>query len=159
MEDFKTDKINIPINIKLLVYMGFSSALGGLFVLYFLFGPPQVMAYFESVEFCSTCHIVEPMAEHLFHSVHSDKVSCVDCHLPNGNVIEHYVQKSWQGVIDPLVFYTNNVPDELKASAGMKKIVQDNCVRCHGQMVSEIDNKRQCWDCHRRLYHGRPTNH
>jgi cytochrome c nitrite reductase small subunit len=33
------------------------------------------------------------------------------------------------------------------------QIVQENCVRCHSEIVARISTDRNCWECHRRYSH------
>ena len=47
----------------------------------------------------------------------------------------------------------NRVPDDIRISAHGKEVVQANCIRCHETAVEMIDQKRWCWDCHRRTMH------
>ena len=81
------------------------------------------------------------------------RIRCVDCHLPNGNHLVHYVWKSIDGMKDVISFNTGMVPERITLSSHGAKVVQSNCIRCHTEAVSQMDTTRQCWGCHRQLRH------
>jgi cytochrome c nitrite reductase small subunit len=53
------------------------------------------------------------------------------------------------------VFYSGKVPEKITLSDHGEKVLQTNCIRCHGTTVEKIDPARQCWQCHRWLQHSR----
>lgn len=56
---------------------------------------------------------------------------------------------------DAYYFYTNQVPDPIQLSDRGSKIVRENCLRCHGNLMEEVENEdRDCWECHRSVPHG-----
>lgn len=103
-------------------------------------------------QFCMSCHSMEAEYEAWMHSAHSRKM-CIDCHLPNENTAIHYLWKSIDGLKDLIVFYSGQVPDRIKISPHGEKVLQANCIRCHGTTVMLIDIRRKCWNCHRRMIH------
>ena len=58
-------------------------------------------------------------------------------------------------------------PQVIKMHAPGQKVVQENCIRCHNDLVNEVqigqvtapmahaDNGKLCWDCHREVPHSR----
>lgn len=120
---------------------------------FLMLGPPQLLAKSERPEFCAKCHVMESQYEAWFHSGAHRRNQCVDCHLPYDNQAAHYVWKSIDGMKDVVVFYSGKVPDPIQISDHGKKTIQANCIRCHEEAVSMIDNQRTCWDCHRRVMH------
>ncbi len=58
-------------------------------------------------------------------------------------------------------------PQVIKMHAPGQKVVQENCIRCHSTLVSEVrlgkvtapmahaDNGKLCWECHREVPHSR----
>jgi cytochrome c nitrite reductase small subunit len=106
----------------------------------------------EKSRFCVSCHTMEAEYVAWMHSAHSRKM-CVDCHLPNENRAIYYIWKSIDGLKDVIVFYSGSVPDHIKISSHGEKVLQANCIRCHETAVTMIDQKRKCWDCHRRISH------
>lgn len=125
-------------------------ALIGLFV---ALGPPQLLAKSETPEFCASCHVMEDQHIAFMHSGQHRRLQCVDCHLPNNSVALHYIWKSIDGMKDVWYFYSGNVPDRITLSEHGSKVVKANCIRCHETLVSQMDQSRDCWNCHRRITH------
>jgi cytochrome c nitrite reductase small subunit len=119
------------------------------------FGPPGIYAKSETPEFCGSCHVLEMEYEAWFHSGAHQRTKCVDCHLPNDNFARHLVWKTMDGVKDALAFHTGRISDPISLSKHGAAVVQDNCRRCHAEIISRINEDRQCWDCHRGLSHKR----
>ena len=126
---------------------------GLVLMVFLLFGSPQLLAKSESPAFCASCHVMEEQHTAWSHAGAHRRIRCVDCHLPNGNHLEHYVWKSIDGMKDVIWFNTGMVPERITLSGHGAKVVQSNCIRCHEQAVSEMDTTRQCWGCHRQLRH------
>ena len=122
---------------------------------YLAFGPPGLYAKSETPEFCGSCHVMEMEYEAWFHSGAHRRVKCVDCHLPNDNLARHLAWKTMDGVKDAAAFHTGRISDPIRLSKHGAAVVQDNCRRCHGEIISRINEDRQCWDCHRNLSHKR----
>jgi cytochrome c nitrite reductase small subunit len=120
---------------------------------FLLVGPPQLLAKSESPAFCASCHVMEEQHTAWSHAGAHRRIRCVDCHLPNGNHLIHYVWKSIDGMKDVISFQTGMVPERITLSHHGAKVVQANCIRCHEQTVSHMDTTRQCWTCHRQLRH------
>ena len=123
--------------------------------LFMAFGPPKLLAKSETPEFCAGCHVMEAEYEAWFHQGAHRRVACVGCHLPNDNLAAHYFWKSIDGMKDVVVFNSGRVPDDIRISEHGRKVVQENCVRCHEPTVEMINQERLCTDCHRRLMHKR----
>lgn len=123
--------------------------------IFFMLGPPGLLARSETPAFCASCHVMEAEYEAWFHEGAHRRINCVDCHLPYQNVAAHYVWKSIDGFKDMVVFYSGRAPEIIKASDHAQQVLQSNCVRCHETTVEMIDNGRRCWSCHRRLVHVR----
>lgn len=145
MQFLKSKKVYITI---------LSAAVAGLAALAFLLvGPPQLLAKSESPAFCASCHVMEEQYTAWSHAGAHRRIRCVDCHLPNGNPLVHYVWKSIDGMKDVVSFHSGMVPERITLSSHGAKVVQSNCIRCHAEAVSQMDTTRQCWECHRQLSH------
>ena len=118
-----------------------------------LFGPPRMIELTESPQFCALCHANQN--GDWLHSAHR-REKCIDCHLPNNNFANHYIWKSIDGGKD-VFFHFSGLGDgnDTSLTPRGRKVLQANCVRCHVNMVSHIDGKRSCIDCHRALSHRR----
>ncbi len=114
---------------------------------------PRVIEYSESPKFCASCHSMK--SQHLTWSNSRHRtLKCVDCHLPNDNIPEHFLWKGIDGTKD-VISQTLGLKeeDEIVLSPHGKKVLQRNCIRCHNDIVSHVDSKRNCIDCHRSLTH------
>ncbi|OGR07933.1 MAG: cytochrome c nitrite reductase small subunit [Deltaproteobacteria bacterium RIFOXYD12_FULL_50_9] len=132
--------------------------LGGLGLLilvavFFVLGPPQLLAKSESPLFCAGCHVMEAEFDAWAHTGAHRREKCVECHLPNRNTGLHYVWKSIDGMKDTLMFYSGRVPERIVITDHGRAVVQSNCIRCHETTVDHINQERLCWDCHRRIAH------
>ena len=107
--------------------------------------------------FCNSCHIMEKEYEDWFKTGLHRNIKCVDCHLPNDNLINHLIWKGIDGTKDVVSFYGRLYPDLIKISEHGKKTVKENCIRCHDEMVSRMRVEgRDCWACHRQTKHTFP---
>lgn len=127
--------------------------IGILVTAFMMLGPPGLLAKSERPDFCAGCHVMEAEYAAWAHAGAHRRKACVDCHLPNHNMAAHYVWKSIDGMKDTLAFYSGRVPDRIEISAHGQEVVQANCIRCHETTVAHIDQKRLCWQCHRRISH------
>jgi len=117
------------------------------------FGPPQLMARTETALFCGSCHVMQSQFEAWFNVGAHRTIRCVDCHLPHENLPSYYVWKSIDGMKDVIVFYSGQTPETITLSDRGRRFVQANCIRCHTVPVPQVDQTRECWDCHRFLQH------
>ncbi|GAB4388135.1 MAG: cytochrome c nitrite reductase small subunit [Thermodesulfovibrionales bacterium] len=123
--------------------------------LFFMLGPPQLLAKSNQPAFCVQCHVMEAQYEAWMHAGAHRRKICVDCHLPNENKAVHYAWKALDGLKDVVVFYSGRVPERIKLTSHGAEVLQANCVRCHETAVMFIDADRKCWSCHRRVMHQR----
>jgi cytochrome c nitrite reductase small subunit len=123
--------------------------------IFLLLGPPKLLAKSEQPSFCVKCHVMEAEYEAWAHAGAHRRKACIDCHLPNDNAAIHYVWKSIDGLKDVALFYSGQVPERITITEHGKKVLQQNCIRCHEQTVAGIDQQRNCWECHRRVMHTR----
>ncbi len=118
---------------------------------YMMVGPPGLLAKSESAMFCAECHSDEYAA--WSHAGAHRRLKCVDCHLPNGNHLEHYFWKSIDGIKDVTFFNLGFMSDRIETTGHGREVLQANCIRCHEARVDAMDRTRPCWGCHRRLRH------
>jgi cytochrome c nitrite reductase small subunit len=121
---------------------------------YIVFMPGGLYEYSESPEFCAKCHLHDGHYKDFNHAAAHRGKKCVDCHLPNDNKIEHLFWKSVDGNKDLALFFAGNFSDTPRLSAHGKKVVQNNCIRCHSEVVFKLDMAgRDCVSCHRSIRH------
>lgn len=115
---------------------------------------------------CVNCHVMTPMYNSWMHSSHREQASCNDCHVPHDNVFNKYYFKAKDGLFHASVFTARAEPEVMFMREASQEVVQNNCIRCHIQQVTQVkydgwleDHKenrieRKCWSCHQELPHG-----
>jgi cytochrome c nitrite reductase small subunit len=110
---------------------------------------------------CINCHIMDPEYASWQHSSHGRDTVCNDCHVPHDNSIVKYWFKGKDGSRHSYMFTFRMERQVIQAIPESKDVIQRNCIRCHGTIVSEAMTPthkgfdRQCIDCHREVPHGR----
>jgi len=116
---------------------------------------------------CVNCHVMTPVYNSWMHSSHREWANCNDCHVPQDNVIKKYYFKAKDGLYHASVFTARAEPDVIKMKEASQEVVQQNCIRCHVQQVTQVkydgwleghrENRtgRQCWSCHKQVPHGK----
>ncbi len=138
---------------SIFIFIILPSIIGACLLLFFLIGPPKLLAKTDKPGFCIKCHVMEPYYESWFHSGAHKRKNCVECHLPNDSIGSHYAWKAIFGLKEVIVYYTGNVPEPIKITSHGGKVLQSNCIRCHEITVMLMDKERRCWDCHKRISH------
>ncbi|MCX7943350.1 MAG: cytochrome c nitrite reductase small subunit [Deltaproteobacteria bacterium] len=114
----------------------------------------RIYHYSETPAFCNSCHIMNYQYENFIHSGAHQSKKCIDCHLPNDNFANHLLWKGIDGTKDVIYFYGGLYTEPVIISNHGRKVVQENCISCHSEMVSRINTtERRCTDCHRRHTH------
>jgi len=118
----------------------------------------------DSPETCANCHVMTTQYLTWQHSSHARHTTCNDCHTPHENLLAHYAFKAKDGLWHATVFTMRWEPQVIRLSAGAVPVVEDNCRRCHSQLLEKtaLDSHRlgdlRCWDCHRDVPHGLGRN-
>jgi cytochrome c nitrite reductase small subunit len=111
---------------------------------------------------CNNCHVMDAVYESWYHGGHKAWAGCNECHTPHAFVPKYYV-KALSGYHHVSAFTFGNIPDAIRAKEASRKVVQDNCVRCHevtvdsiniSQMFDGAGQDRYCFECHRHVAHG-----
>ncbi len=108
---------------------------------------------------CNNCHVMDAAYEGWFHAPHKQWATCNDCHTPS-DPIPKYLTKARSGFSHVSAFTLGDIPDAIRASDNTKQIVQQNCIRCHAETVSDLaigqptNTERYCTECHRDVAHG-----
>lgn len=128
---------------------------GVILLMFASFVPQGLLDQTARPAFCNLCHPMnDQYAAWLLTGVHRG-IRCVDCHLPNDNPVNHLVWKGIDGTKDVVSFFSGVYPDRITATNHAKRVIGDNCARCHGEMVSRINTDgMNCWSCHRRMDHN-----
>ena len=122
---------------------------------------------------CITCHPMQTLYDTWEHSAHRARATCVDCHLPHDSFFNKMLAKSRDGYRHSLAMTFKTYGDNLRVTDDAARRIQDNCISCHKELVSQMlansqqyDKKsdasvqmgRRCWECHRHTPHGRMRN-
>lgn len=152
-------KWNFPVILLLGTFCGL-----GIYVLYL----SKAHSYLsDKPETCVNCHVMAPQYATWNHSSHREWATCNDCHVPHDNEFNKYYFKAKDGLYHATMFTLRKEPQVIQIKEAGKKVVHDNCVRCHTQQVTDpklaatVKNHhenmegRVCWECHREVPHGR----
>ena len=143
-----------------------SGAMLGLFF-YLLYISNAVSYLSDDPKTCVNCHIMAPEYATWSHSSHREVAHCNDCHVPHDNVFNKYYFKAMDGMRHAYIFTIRQEPQSIFIREAGKNVVQQNCLRCHSDLVHNIKlmsftdtyvnsfSERECWDCHRETPHGR----
>jgi cytochrome c nitrite reductase small subunit len=125
----------------------------------FTFHYAEGFSYFKTdSRACLNCHIMGPWFDAWQKASHHTSATCVDCHLPQ-TFPAKYIAKSDNGYRHSKGFTFQDFHEPIVISKSGSKILQNNCVRCHRDMVHDIrptekDPSFQCVHCHATAGHG-----
>lgn len=116
---------------------------------------------------CVNCHVMTPQYATWQRGSHGRVTTCNDCHVPHDNIIRTYAFKASDGLRHATMFTLRMEPQVIQIKDAGITVVQENCIRCHSDLVHEVSsgsltamNARAgegllCWQCHREVPHGR----
>ena len=149
--------------IAVIIMMGAIVGLG-----FYAFYASKAYSYLsDAPETCVNCHIMAPQYATWQHSSHREHASCNDCHVPQDNIFRTYYFKAMDGARHATMFTLRLEPQNIFIKEAGIGVVQENCVRCHSQLISDAKllvqtelyqhkfEDRLCWECHREVPHGR----
>jgi len=120
---------------------------------------------------CRNCHVMNDVYDAWSRGTHHAVATCNDCHVPP-QFFAKYLAKGRNGYHHSMGFTLQPaVPDEVGArkvfdepiriKATNSQILQDNCLRCHGDFVHDVvrgstwaDDAIRCVHCHSSVGHG-----
>lgn len=115
---------------------------------------------------CANCHVMTPQYATWQNSSHREWATCNDCHVPQDNVIKKFAFKAKDGLYHAYVFTSRGEPEVIKMKEAGIEVVQNNCIRCHQNQVTDAKlsatvqdhfknrTDRKCWECHQEVPHG-----
>lgn len=121
----------------------------------------------DSPKTCVNCHVMAPQYATWSHSAHRENATCVDCHVPHDNLPNKLYFKGKDGLRHSTMFALRKEPQVIQIKEEGVEVVQQNCLRCHSDLLTDSKMLRQtdrfhharqerlCWDCHRETPHGR----
>jgi cytochrome c nitrite reductase small subunit len=108
---------------------------------------------------CVNCHIMREQYESWQHSSHHAIATCNDCHVPK-DFLGKYLTKMENGYRHSWGFTFQDFHEPIQLHPRTPPIIQDNCLRCHSNVVSEImgpsrveDDPVNCMRCHSDVGH------
>jgi cytochrome c nitrite reductase small subunit len=136
-------------------------------LLFFVIYISQAWSYAsDDPKTCVNCHVMYPQYASWAHSSHARCTNCNDCHVPHDNFAAKYFFKAKDGLRHASIFTARAEPQVIQIKQAGIDVVQQNCIRCHVDLVCMTDlvevtgeNTKQgrghrCWDCHREVPHG-----
>jgi cytochrome c nitrite reductase small subunit len=106
------------------------------------------------------CHVMTAEYISWRHSSHARVATCDDCHVPHTSLTAKYAFKARDGLWHSTVFTMRWEPQAIRISQKAIPVVEDNCRRCHAELISDVAiaahqyKDLRCWDCHRETPHG-----
>lgn len=135
---------------------------------FFMAKEAEVVSYMSDDPLaCVNCHVMTSVYNSWQHSSHREWASCNDCHVPQDNILNKYYFKAKDGLFHASVFTLRAEPEVMFMREASEEVVQDNCMRCHIQQVTQTKydgyindhatnrTDRKCWECHKEVPHGK----
>jgi len=152
---------------RTLAPLGLAVALGAFAGLgAYTFSYAEGFSYFSTnPEACVNCHIMQNQYDSWQKASHHTSAVCVDCHLP-AEFIPKYIAKTENGWRHGKLFTTGEFKEPIEVQTAGKRILQDNCIRCHGDVTGDMMNhgvgtnnddefpQETCVHCHSTVGHG-----
>jgi cytochrome c nitrite reductase small subunit len=136
------------------------------------FGYASGLAYLSNEPAaCKNCHIMNEQFDSWRKGPHHAVATCNDCHVPP-HFPQKYLAKAENGYHHSMGFtFQPPRPDApgardvfeepIRIKARNSQILQDNCLRCHGDLVHDVvrgstwaDDAIRCVQCHASVGHG-----
>jgi cytochrome c nitrite reductase small subunit len=108
---------------------------------------------------CTNCHAMGDIYDSWHAGPHAKVATCNDCHLPHGSTVEKYIVKMEDGLLHGSKFTTGDYPQNIKIREASAKVVNAQCLECHGTMTSDIraampaGEELSCIRCHAQTGH------
>jgi cytochrome c nitrite reductase small subunit len=109
---------------------------------------------------CVNCHVMNEPYDAWRKSGHRHTATCVECHLPATGVAK-WIAKADHGFRHSAAFTLQNFKEPIEITPRDRRVVQANCVRCHGDFVHAVfrhpgppHHELDCLHCHAGAGHG-----
>jgi cytochrome c nitrite reductase small subunit len=103
---------------------------------------------------CVNCHIMREAFDGWQNSSHHAHATCNDCHVPH-DFLGKWAVKASNGYHHSRAFTLQDFHEPIRIRSGNAAVLNANCLRCHGEFVSEITAARvhgdadlACARCH-----------
>jgi len=117
----------------------------------------------SDVEYCSSCHTLDPMVQAYRADIHGGKnrygimAKCSDCHIPQDGPLIHVVVKSKTGVVDLYNEYftdTTKINWQEKRSHREDFVYDSGCLSCHTNLKEATMPNHKAGMAHRDYFMG-----
>lgn len=109
---------------------------------------------------CVNCHIMREQYDGWQKASHHAVATCNDCHVPHAFVAK-YLTKMENGFWHSKGFTLQDFHEPIRMRESSTKVLQDNCLYCHREFVSQIavhfgtkEEGINCTHCHKSVGHG-----
>lgn len=108
---------------------------------------------------CANCHVMNDHLSAWRKSSHHAVATCNDCHAPHDSLIGKYFVKGVNGWNHSLAFTTGRFPDEMQMTDFNRKVTENACRHCHGELTNSIETTHaqgemvSCLRCHHEVGH------
>ncbi len=130
----------------------------------YTFSYAKGLSYFSTdPRACVNCHIMQREYDGWQQASHHTSAVCIDCHLPH-EFVPKYLAKAENGWRHGKLFTTGGFIEPIEVKPAGRKILEDNCVRCHAALTAEMRGQAtpnagprgelSCLHCHSTVGHG-----
>jgi cytochrome c nitrite reductase small subunit len=104
---------------------------------------------------CANCHIMDDHLGSWLKSSHHTRAVCNDCHTPP-DFVGKWVTKADNGWNHSVRFTLQDFAEPIRIRAVNQDKVEQNCIRCHGELTNDIRHAAgiRCTHCHAGVGHG-----
>lgn len=110
---------------------------------------------------CVNCHVMRDQHESWQKSSHHAVATCNDCHVPH-TFFRKWLAKAEHGWNHSAAFTTQNFHEPIEVKPKSFHDLQENCIRCHTEITSEISDHKtlsdrdplNCIRCHSNVGHS-----
>jgi cytochrome c nitrite reductase small subunit len=109
---------------------------------------------------CVNCHVMREQYDAWQKTTHHAVATCNDCHVPH-DLVGKYATKAAHGYRHSKAFTFQDFHEPIQITARDLGIVNNNCLRCHQGLVSELNvntpqgvESANCVHCHAGIGHG-----
>ena len=107
---------------------------------------------------CANCHVMREQYDGWLAGSHHAVAVCNDCHVPH-DFFGKWLAKGLNGYHHSTAFTLQNFHEPIRITPRNAAALEANCLRCHGDFVSEIARPHPqqpagCVHCHAGVGHG-----
>jgi len=146
---------NAALLVSAALLVGMAAGIGGYGLVY-----AEAFSYMSSdSKVCANCHIMNSQYDSWQKSSHHATAGCVDCHLPH-DFVGKWTAKALNGWHHSKGFTLQDFEEPIRIKPGNSRVLQDNCLACHGALVHEAaaetgrGDEFTCVHCHQSVGHG-----